>query len=319
LGFALLQQGKYGEGWDAYEAGYGKLANRSERQYKGEGLWDGKKGKDQKILVHGEQGIGDQIAGFEPLKDLDRDCTIVGMDVNPKIASLLQRSFPHLDIHGTLKENDLEWPLLKDITSHCGPFTIHRHYRRKESDYKGEPFLIADPQRKIQWRALLDSLGPEPKIGIAWTGGTHLTHSAKRNVDLSALMPILSQDAHFISLEYKDRSEDIAALYRRRKITIHDWPWATQTSNYDDCAGLVDELDLIISVPQSVVHLAGALGKTVWCMVHDTPNVHYRSVGDTLPYYKDVQLFRQKDGDWTSTINTLADKLAEWIGVRKAA
>ena len=311
LGFALLQQRKWGEGWDAYEAGYGKLKDRTERQYRGEGLWNGAKKKTERILVHGEQGIGDQIAGLEPLNDLAEQTTVVGVEVSAKLESLVQRSYPDLDVHGTLEETDLEWPLTKDITSHCGPFTIHKYYRRKESDYPKKPYLVADPVRKLQWRAYFDSLGPEPKIGIAWTGGSHLTHSAKRRSPLSEWMPIFNQDAHFISLEYKNRDDDIQAIARRRKVKIHNFPWATRSKDYDDAAALIDELDLIICVPQSAVHLAGALGKTVWCMVHDTPNIHYTSQGDHLAYYRDVQLFRRGD-DW-SVISTIAEKLADWI------
>jgi tetratricopeptide (TPR) repeat protein len=320
LGFAHLQLRHWAQGWDAYEAGYGKLRYRTERQYKGEGLWKGKKNKSQRILVHGEQGIGDQIAGFEPLADLAADTTVVGLECSEKIAPLIQRSFPDIDVHGTLGETDLEWPLLKDITSHTGPFTIHKYYRRKEDDYKGEPYLVADPQRRVQWRALLDSLGTKPKIGIAWSGGIPATHRAARRSPIDRWLPILNQDADFISLEYLDRSDDIAALARRRKVTIHNWPWGTQTQDYDDTAALVAELDLVICVPTSVVHLAGALGVPVWCMVHPTPNIHYCGVGDTLAYYRDVQLFRRESNDeWAKTIGVIAEKLEGWIGARRAA
>ncbi len=320
LGFALLQQRKWGEGWDYYEAGYGKLRWRTERNYTGEPLWSGKCGKKIRCAVHGEQGIGDQIAGLEPLGDMARDRMVVSVEVSPKIAPLVARSYPDLDVYGTLHEQHIEWPLRAQVNCHAGLFTLHRHYRRDESDYSGAAYLTADPQRRLMWRALLDSLGPGPKIGIAWSGGAALTHRASRRAPLERWIPILRQSAHFISLEYKDRSADIEALQRRRRIDIHDFPWATQTDDYDDTAALVAELDLVICVPTSVVHLAGALGVPVWCMVHETPNIHYTGRGDTLAYYGDrVRLYRRDGDDWTKCVNQIAKQLECWIDEQTAA
>jgi hypothetical protein len=334
LGFAYLQLRCWGKGWDCYSSGYGKLRWRMERDYKGEPRWDGTKGKGVKVAVHGEQGIGDQIAGLEPLRDLARDCNVVGVEVSPKIRNLIARSFPDLEVHDTLHKTGIEWPLKTDIDYHAGVFHLHQHYRRQEEDYPGTPYLKADPDRRIQWRALLDSLGPEPKVGIAWSGGVAITHRQARRADLTQWLPIFRQRAHFVNLEYKDRSADVDALQRRRKVTLHDWPWATRTDDYEDTAALVAELDLVICVPTTVVHLAGAIGTPVWCMTHTTPNIHYSAHGDRLAtpnihysahgdrlaYYGDrVRLYRREDNEWVKTINRIARDLEAWIGERAAA
>ena len=206
-------------------------------------------------------------------------------------------------------------------TNHGSMFAVHAAYRREEADYKGQPYLVADPDRVTQWSALLGSLGPEPKIGIAWSGGSPLTQQATRRLDLEQLVPLLRiPNVHWVSLEYRDRCDDLEALRARRSIMVHDWPWGTQTDDYDDTAALVASLDLVISVPTTVVHLAGALGVPTWCMVHESPNVHYAGSGGRLAYYGDtVELIRRSDGDWGSAIKTVAGKLSGWLGERKAA
>ena len=317
LGFALLQQREWGAGWDAYEAGYGKLRWRNERNYTGEPRWQGKKSKSERIAVHGEQGLGDQIAGLEPLNDLARDCTVASLEVSPKLLGLAKRSFPDIDVYGTLGEAQLEWPASKQINAHAGLFSIHKHYRRKESDYAGNPYLIADPQRRVQWRALFDSMGDRPKVGIAWSGGIGVTQRTARCAALEEWTRILRQDCDLISLEYKDRTADIEAIKRRRKIEIHDFPWATRTDNYDDTAALVAELDLVITVPTAVVHLAGSLGVPVWCMVHPRPNIHYCATGDSIAYYGSTRLYRRgSDDDWSSTVGRVAADLKQFLGER---
>jgi hypothetical protein len=318
LGFAYLQKREWGKGWDCYESGYGKLRWRFERNYQGEPRWNGARSKDTHLVVHGEQGIGDQIAGLEPLNDVKEDVTIAAVEVSPKIRNLVARSFPDLIVHDSLHKKKIDWHDVPKIDAHAGFFSMHTHYRRQESDYAGKPYLIADPDRRYQWRALLDKLGPEPKIGLAWSGGSALTGRSSRRADLTQWLSILKQNCHWVNLEYKDRSEDVKALQRRRAIEIHDWPWATRTDDYDDTAALVAELDLIICVPTSVVHLAGALGTQVWCMVHSSPNVHYCATGDRVAYYGDrVRLYRREsDDEWIKTANKIAKDLETWISNR---
>jgi ADP-heptose:LPS heptosyltransferase len=76
-------------------------------------------------------------------------------------------------------------------------------------------------------------------------------------------------DADFISLEYKDRSEEIDAS----GLTVHDFPWGTQTDNYEDTIALISCLDAVVCVPTTAYHAAGALGVPAIVMVHDTPSL----------------------------------------------
>tara|TARA_R110000772_G_scaffold4094_8_gene14492 strand:+ start:10985 stop:12403 length:1419 start_codon:yes stop_codon:yes gene_type:complete len=313
LGFAYLQLREFGKGWDHYEAGYGKLQWRTERKYIDEGLWNGAKKKSQHVIVHGEQGLGDQIAGAEIINDMAEDVSIQAVEVTPKLANLFKRSFPDLDIRDTLGEHGIDWPHAKTIDSHCGFFTGHKWYRRKSSDYSGKPYLRADTDRRLMWRALFDSWGKRPTVGIAWSGGVAVTHRGARRADLNAWLPILGMDCDFVSLEYKNRKEDIAALQRRRKIKIHEFPFATQSDDYDDTAALVAELDFVVCVPTSIVHLAGALGVPTMCMVHDTPNIHYGCTGDDMPYYGSVELFRRKNNEWPKAVSAVVKTLKDRI------
>jgi hypothetical protein len=191
---------------------------------------------------------------------------------------------------------------------------MHKYLRLTESNYSKQPFLTADPQRRLMYGALLEALGPEAKVGIAWSGGAWHTHSEQRTAPLDALLPILKQDAHFVSLEYKDRADQVAEFADRKGITIHEFPGITCSSDYEDQAALVAELDMVISVPTAIVHLAGALGVPTLCMVNPTPNVHYAGFGDTMPYYGSVTLLRMdKANRWVEVVNAAADTLKEFL------
>ena len=76
-------------------------------------------------------------------------------------------------------------------------------------------------------------------------------------------------------------------------------------NDYDDTAALVAELDLVISVPQAVVHLAGALGKECWCIAPDVARWIYGKTGEKHHWYKSVRIFR----DWETVTDQIKEQL----------
>jgi hypothetical protein len=308
-GFANIQLRRFGEGWDDYEYGLGNLQWRVKKIYQDEPYWQGEKSKS--LYIYGEQGLGDQIAGVEPIRDLQKDCDVKVLDVNPKLKNLFQRSFPDIDVKGDMFKHTCDWHNDYPIDASASMFSVHRHYRRCEEDYPKTPYLVADPERRTMWRALLDSLGNKPKVGIAWSGGVALTNRSARHCPLDTMLPILSQDYTFVNLEYRNRDKEIAEFESKHGIKIHSWPWALQSNDYDDTAALVAELDFIISVPTSIVHLAGALGVKTYCMVHQRPNIHYCRDGSEMAYYGSVELIRHKN-DFEHACKLVSNKIQRY-------
>jgi hypothetical protein len=59
-----------------------------------------------------------------------------------------------------------------------------------------------------------------------------------------------------------------------------------------------------------VAHLAGALAKPVWTLLHTNADWRWLQGRDDSPWYPTMRLFRQtKSGDWTSVINYVAESL----------
>jgi hypothetical protein len=290
IGFAQLLKYEFKEGWKNYNKGIGNQKFRDVRRYRDEPEWDGSDGK--RLIIYEEQGLGDQIAFSECIKEIRRKAKSVILHVNPKLKNLFHRSFL-LETHG---RDEIKWAESVNVDASASMAKIQEYYRDDIDKYIGKPFLIADTFQRIQWRALFDELGDKPKVGIAWTGGMHHTQQDARSTTLENLLPILTADVTWISLEYKNRSEEIAKFEKDHGIRIYDFPRATQTDDYDDTAGLVAELDLVISVPTSVVHLAGGLGVECWCITHPHPHFMFGIEGRRMPYHKSVEIFRRDKG-----------------------
>jgi tetratricopeptide (TPR) repeat protein len=291
-GMACLALGEWSEGWDNVEWALGH-GYRPETQFGDEDRWEGEKGKD--VICYSLQGLGDEILYGSCLPDLIEDCGHVILECDPRLEGLFRRSFPEISVYGTRKRQ-ASWPNDHTWDARVSNDTLPRFYRRSLEEFPGVPFLKADPVRRLQWKAVLDSISDRPKIGISWKGGGKLTARRKRSVDVE-LFESLSEIGDLIDLSY-DKND-------HKGVKIHQWDHATLTDNYDDTAGLVAELDAVVSVCTGVIHLAGALGKSCHVLVPEVPSWRYAT---EMPWYDSVKLHRNK-GDWKSLINQVKDDL----------
>ena len=314
LGYAHLMRGEWAQGWEGYEKFIGSSRYRPKKPPHDDcPYWDGSDGLD--LYVRGEQGIGDEISFASILPEIIPRMKSVTLDCDEKLGGLMKRSFPDAEVHSTRKTKQAEkdWLAGRKFDAHCliGSFAFDR--RKATADFPGTPYLIADPERRIQWRALLDTLAGK-KVGIAWTGGYKNTFRARRSLTLDALLPILRvPNVSWVSLQYQDPSDDIREFKGTHGIAISHWARAAESADYDDMAALVAELDLVISVCTATVHLCGALGKECWVLVPSRPRWFYGLEGRGSPWYGSVELFRQLDEKWP--IDEVAARLEEFACV----
>lgn len=306
-GMAYLALRRWREGWRDYNANLYTDKNRREIVYGSEIRWDGSKGKD--VVVYGEQGLGDEISFASCLPDLIRDSKSVTIECDVRLEGLFKRSFPTCEVHGTrYKKTPQEWRSKRKFDARVALGQLPAFYRNKDSDFTGEPYLVPNQQMALQWRALLDSLGPKPKIGITWTGGLPHTGQKKRSVKIETYRLLFdSFDADWVSLQYKDA--DVREAEERFGVKIHDWEWGTRVNDYDQTVALVSELDLVISVCTAVVDVCAGLGKDCWTLVPAHAYWRHLDSGESFPWGKSVKLYRQKGREWP--IGILLGKLRE--------
>jgi len=271
-------------GWDDWI--YSEGASRTLKQYRipAEDEWMGEHGKT--VVIYREQGLGDEIFFAACIQEAIEISKKVIIDCDKRLVNLFKRSFPKADVYGTGYGKELDWPHQYDIEASAPIGRLPMFFRRKDDDFPGTPYLKADPVKKVEMRKRLDKLGPGLKIGLAWTGGKRTDSVTKADADYRSYEfkdweSLLNPNHHYVSLEYRDTNAP-----------IHVWPEITQSKDYDDTAALVDELDFIITVPTTVVHLAGALGKTCYCLTPEFPNWRFGLTGHEMLWHKSVTLFR---------------------------
>ena len=163
-----------------------------------------------------------------------------------------------------------------------------------------KPYLVADPERRVMWRALFDSF-KKPVIGLCWSGGTANTGRKKRRIGLESFRKYIeTHDAYYVSLQYEDASQEIA----ESGLDVRQF-YEVLSDNYDDTASIVAELDYIVGIHTTVHHLAGALGKTSTVLIPEAPNWQY-ALGDEIPWYSGNKYHRQRKSEaWADCISRL--------------
>ena len=324
LGFCQLAQRKWKEGWKNYRKCLG-TEWRPLQQYNKEPLWEGQTevfGRRPKVVLYAEQGLGDIISFASMIPDAEKDVDIV-LDVDERLKNLFQRSFPGIKVYGTRHKKQLIWKEEDTNPDFSLPMgQIGEYYRLQDDDFPGTPYLTADPDRVIQWKALFDSKG-KPAIGIAWRGGIPKTGSKFRQWDLEQLLPILkSVDAHWVSLQYKPASKEIEAFKKDHpEIDLVEYQHRTLTNDYDDTVAMIAAMDHVVTMQTAVVHVAGGLGVPCWAHVPMNSQWRYGSKGEEFPWAESVRIIRQNTrGHWEDVIKTTAEELhAHFSRVRKAA
>jgi len=313
---ALMELQQWKEGFALYEARFAGVFQGTGsdipnmRNYAKKGMtpwWDGKaKGL---VAIHGEQGIGDEVlfatcfaAALESGAELVFECT-------PRMEGLFNRSID-CKVIGTNRLDGSEWKGDRTVDYKLGVGSFGNLYR-SEGNIPGTPYLIPDPKLKKYYAKRLKSLGARPKIGIAWQGGVPSTRVDLRTIRLNEFQSIIEQEADFISLQYtQPAKEEVMAFKAETGLRIIHWKDAAEAKDMDHYAALVCNLDLVISVCQTAIHICGALGVQCLCLTPYAPAWRYGVTGD-FPWYQSVDLIRQQKGDtWEPAINYAAQKLA---------
>jgi tetratricopeptide (TPR) repeat protein len=304
-----LLKGEFDRAWADYEVRL--VSEERPRRWFPQPRWRGEPLAGKTLLVHAEQGLGDEIMFASCLPDVMVQAGHCVIDCHPGLAPIVRRSFPAATVHGGRQTDDLSWLSDCPAPDYQIPIgSLPLLLRKRTGDFpRHTGYLRADPLKVAAWTARLDALGPGLKVGLSWQGGTRLSRAQLRSLTLEQLLPVLRvAGVKFVDLQYTDTVRERAALEERDGMKIVHWQEAL--ADYDETAALVAALDLTLSVCTAVAHLAGALGKVAWVMTPFSPEWRYGQGGENIVWYPSMKLIRQtRYGEWGPVIAAVAGGL----------
>lgn len=312
FGLAMIQllMGDFENGWRSYRSRWQSIDHDTPMRAYPQPLWNGKKLSQGRLLLWGEQGIGDEImfAGLVP--DALRTGNSIVLDCEPRLRPLFARSFPEVEVISGYEHDD---PGESHAAAHLPIGSLPALFRSSEGAFaaRTSPYLKADAAERQRFRSRYAD--GRLLIGLAWHTKNKNT-GRKRSLDLSLLAPLFALPClRWISLQYGDFDglEEQAALAHAPLLIDRG---VNQFTSMDRFAAQMAAMDLVISIDNSTVHLAGALGVPTWLLLPFAPDWRWRQEGEKSAWYEGLRLFRQPQiGDWSSVVRSVRTALAAYV------
>ena len=289
--------------WDTAPNLKGAYVFDRARQWRGEPL------AGKRILLWAEQGLGDtlQMARYIPLVVA---CGAAALHVKaPATLLRLLRQIPGVDSWiderdtGDRTQFDVQCPLMS--LPHVFGTTL-------DTVPAQAPPLVASRELAAAWRSVLGPRAPGGplRVGLVWSSvvwsgaGMGLVRMDK-SIALAQFAPLAAlTHVEWYCLQVGAGRDELAQC--PAGLALRD-P-AQDIVDFADTAAIIENLDLVLSVDTSVVHLAGAAGKPVIMLLKHTSGMFWLQDRDNSPWYPSLRIVRQNAaGDWHDAILRAAD------------
>ncbi len=310
-----IQQGKLAASWREYEWRWKSRDTGRRGRLLEQPLWQGEPLAGRKILVHGEQGVGDEIMFASCLGDLVSEGAHVTLTCDRRLAPLFARSFPTVDVRAVERghESWSSWSA-EQVDFQVPAGSLPRYLRTSWQDFPDRAgFLEADRDLVAAWRERLDALGGGMKMGLSWRGGKNAAERRRR----SPLPCDWSDFGHqpgvvWIDVQYAaagttvDNAEMPVPLVRFERLDPRE--------QLDELAALLVALDGVVCVGNATAHLSGALGVPTWVLLPRYWGWRWFLDRATCPWYRSVRIRRQsRDGDWQEVLGRVGSEIGHFV------
>ena len=313
LSSAFLLSGKFKEGWREYEWRYATDKAISQIHYFPQTVWDGSPVTGKTLMIYAEQGVGDEIMFASCIPDVtaQSDSNYI-IECDNRLVPLFSRSFPAAQVIARLQINEVLSLDFQNTDLKIATGSLPKMLRPDLNSFpKRKQYLKADDRKVTLWHDRFADMGDGLKIGISWRSGAKPSVQCKHSISLIQLLQsIAAPGIHFINLQYGDCKSEIEEVKENSGISVLDWDDIQPLTELDNFAAAIDALDLVISVDNASVHLAGSLGKPVWTLLPFAPDWRWMLEREDSPWYPTMKLFRQPSaGDWQSVIKQVKKEL----------
>ncbi len=315
LGLVGLLQGDWLAGWEGYEHRWCQDGAQLREFSLPE--WNRQPDPNMRLFISTEQGVGDEIMFALCVPQIMRQVKSVILECDGRLMPLFQRSFPEIELVARPVDISSSYAsIIQRVDAHIPSGSLPRACRlTPESVPMHQGYLQADAGRTQHWRTRLAALPIGRKIGISWRGGKAKRKQIRRSAPLNQWNHILSiPGAVFIDVQYGPTELDRQALLHEHQIQLQHFPEIDPLNNLDEFAALLSALDLVISIDNSTVHLAGALAVPTWAMLPYSTDWRWMLERSDTPWYPSVRLFRQQSpGSWAEPLAGIQSELESFL------
>ena len=283
-GILCLLRGQYRRGWEYYDLRR-NLYNYPEPEYP---CWRGEDLHNKNILLFCEQGLGDTLQFIRYAKQVAAAARRTDVRVQSSLRKLLAASLPECTIYSGAARPAEHYDFACSL--HSLPF-IFQTSEETIPDCGG--YLLPPARMVKKWHNVLQETGNKNfRVGIVWAGNPKHHDDHNRSIPFQLFDSLLAiPRLSWISLQVGTRAQDL------HRTTHPVLDVSQELQDFSETAGLVQNLDLVVTVDSAVAHLSGALGKPAWVLLPYAPDWRWQLDRHDTPWYSSIRLFRQQQLD----------------------
>ena len=296
---SLLALGELELGWQQMEARYEiEEAHRYINQgLKSKPRWQGESLTGVRLMLSAEQGLGDTIQMARYLTPLQTmGAQKIFIETQPETLTLLQYNFPNIPMV------ERRWAQAPALDFHLWTGMMSLPYLLKSwgKDTPGRSgYLRVPPENALYWKERVEQLSPtrKPKIGLAWSGQPNHRADRRRSISFDLMMrQVRGLPVSFFALQ-----THVPEILPANVMNVSE-----EMITLADTAALIEQMDLVITVDTSVVHIAGALGKATWLLLPKRYEWRWGLEGEENNWYDSVKVIRQTEHtNWAAVLQNV--------------
>jgi tetratricopeptide (TPR) repeat protein len=294
-----LAIGDFENGWNLYKYRWRKKDFEKYRYPQFKELESIYNLKNKKILIWYEQGMGDTIQFSRYIPKLINLGAIITFEIQKDLVPFFRTQFD-CEITEKIATNqhfEYQTPLL----NLPGLFKTSLN-----TIFSNQAYLKVN-EKVIDWKKKLNLEKNKLNIGVSISGNPNHKENHIRSIPLENIKSLF-QKANFYIIQKELNFIDMEFLKKNSEINF----MGEKIINFSDTAAIVENMDLIISIDTSLIHLAGAIGKRSFLLLPWVSEWRWLMDRDDSPWYETIKIIRQKSmGDWSYVINKIEDEISK--------
>jgi len=301
LGILQLLEGDFENGWTEYEYRWQHPDLQGLKKNFTDTKWEGQTLEGKTLMIFTEQGYGDTIQFVRYLPLINKGSGKIIIECRASLVDLI-KTLDNVDMvisrGEPLPSHDYYMPLLS---------LPHLFKTTEKTIPHHVPYLKVDSDKNKYWKETFNKLEDTFKIGIAWAGNfSHKLNHYRTIKPFHFEQLKIDSRIRLYSLQI-DSSHDICKKHGFIDLSDH-------ITDFTDTAAIINNLDLIVSVDTSIVHLAGALNLPVWNIIGFISDWRWLLDRTDSPWYPSMRLFRQQSlNRWQPVFDDITAELKKLI------
>jgi len=269
--------------------------------------WSGETLRGKNIVIHPEQGMGDNLAYSGCFAEAIADAKSTHIICDKRLKGLYQANFPTAFIYSSEDVNQTKH-IYAELDVQVLGGSLAALYRLNDESFINEPSLNVPQFLQQEKNCRLSD--KKLKVGISWFHG-RINDGNKHSMHLEELLPLLQiENIEWVNLQFGDWQSEVKKVESKYGIKITHFDDCCASGDFEHYGALIASLDLVIAASNAALMFATRLGIKAW-MFLPAPNtiLQQENFEDFNKRHKERRFYRSNDEGWEGVVQQMCNEI----------